>query len=336
MKKTLFSLVALLLPLTMSAQLISVETGTGRTETKKEKKDKKTHEPQTPVKPLTPETPVTPITPETPATPVTSETHETSETPLTLQMLKDLETEMAERLPEESSRKLKATIGADIVSHYYWRGQDLAGFSLQPTASLSWRGLSLTAEGSAGLQQDDYHEMDLTLGYKLGPVNIGVTDMWCSGLDAEDRYLYYDTHNGAHKFEGNLGFSCKYFSLQGYCMFWGNDFKIDSERRAYSTYIELTVPFRLGGVDFEAKAGGTPMESGGWWETATRQTILGEREVNIKTYEYADGPACCLASLRATKELRFKDLSLPVFAEINANPYLSKATMIFGITINPF
>ena len=335
MKKTLFSLVALLLPLTMSAQLISVETGTGRTETKKEKKDKKTHEPQTPVKPLTPETPVTPITPETPATPVTSETYETSETPLTLQMLKDLETEMAERLPEESSRKLKATVSADIVSHYYWRGQDLAGFSLQPTASLSWRGLSLKICSSNELEKNGYTDIDLTLGYKLGPFNIGVTDYWSSGMDAEDRYFYYGK-DGGHYLDGNIGFTCKYFSLQGYCCFWGNDFKITDNSQAYSTYIELSVPFRLSGLDFLVTAGGTPMESGGWWETATRQTILGERDVNIKTYQYADGPACCLASLRCTKNLQFKDLSLPVFAEFTANPYLSKAAFIFGVTIAPF
>jgi len=41
MKKTLMALVALLLPLSLSAQLISVQQGTGRVETKKESKKNK-------------------------------------------------------------------------------------------------------------------------------------------------------------------------------------------------------------------------------------------------------------------------------------------------------
>lgn len=270
MKKTILGLMALLLPLTINAQLISVEPGTGRTETKKE------------------------------------------------------------------AHCVEATVEADIVSRYIWRGQDLAGFSIQPRASVSWRGLSLTAEGSASLQQDDYRELDLTLAYQLGPVNIGVSDYWCSGIDFENRYLYYDAENGPHKFEANLGFTCKYFSLQGYCMFWGNDFKIDSDKRAYSTYIELGIPFRLGDLDWQLTVGGTPMESAGGWEVMERETALGTRDVNTRVYEYADGPACCLASLRCTKDLNFGKLSMPVFAELNTNPYLSKATFILGLSIKPW
>lgn len=240
-----------------------------------------------------------------------------------------------------AQKEVEASIKATAVSHYIWRGQDLCGFSIQPEASVAWRGLSLTAEGSAGPQTDAYQEIDLTLGYKLGPFNIGVSDYWCTGIDPENRYLYYDTKNGAHKFEGNLGFTCKYFSLQGYCMFWGNDYKIqyhsyDPLERAYSTYIELTVPFKLADLKFEAKVGGTPMESGGTWEVLSRQTELGVRDVNTRVYEYAEGPACCLASLRCTKKLEFGEMRVPIFAEVCANPYLSKAYMILGVSFEPW
>ena len=284
MKKTLLGLMTLLLPLTINAQLISVQPGTGRTETKKE----------------------------------------------------------AKKESKKESKKVEASVEADIVSHYIWRGQDLAGFSIQPSASVSWRGLSLTAEGSASLDKDDYQEIDLTLGYQLGPVNIGVSDYWCTGIDSENRYLYYDKLNGGHKFEGNLGFSCKYFSLQGYCMFWGNDWKIqknsgDALKRGYSTYIELGVPFRLGNLDWQLTVGGTPMESGGTWEVIEREhPEYGLRETTTRVYEYAEGPACCLASLRCTKSLDLGKLSIPVFAEINTNPYLSKGTFLFGLSIKPW
>lgn len=234
---------------------------------------------------------------------------------------------------QTTSNAVETTVGADIVSHYIWRGQDLAGFSIQPSASVGWKGLSLTAAGSASLDRDDYQEIDLTLGYKLGHFNIGVSDYWCTGIDTENRYMYYDVNYGAHKFEGNLGFTCKYFSLQGYCIFWGNDFKLDGSR-AYSTYIELGVPFKFGSLDWLVTAGMTPMESAGQWEEQTRMTELGEHEVNVRVWDYAEGPACCHAAIRCTKELNLGSMRMPVFAEMNMNPYLSKANLIFGVSIN--
>ena len=49
-------------------------------------------------------------------------------------------------------------------------------------------------------------------------------------------------------------------------MFWGNDHKINGDR-AYSTYVELSVPFRAGGLDWDVRAGITPMESAGYTTT---------------------------------------------------------------------
>ena len=46
---------------------------------------------------------------------------------------------------------LETTIGTDVVSQYVWRGQDLGGVSVQPTLGLAYKGLSLSAWGSAGL-----------------------------------------------------------------------------------------------------------------------------------------------------------------------------------------
>lgn len=49
--------------------------------------------------------------------------------------------------------KVKASVGADIVSGYIWRGQDLGGVSLQPNASIAYKGLSLEAWGSVGIER---------------------------------------------------------------------------------------------------------------------------------------------------------------------------------------
>lgn len=293
MKKTLLGLIALLLPLTASAQLVSVQPGTGRVATTKTKKAKEPKQPKQP--------------------------------------------KQAKEIGEyrQSNDSITADFSASLVSQYLWRGQELSGLSFQPSASVSWRGLSLIAEGSTSLDKGSYRDLDLTLRYRLGPVNIGVTDYWSSGIDIEDRYLYYDAHKGGHIFEGNLGYTCRYFTLQGYCMFGGNDFKLNGDR-AYSTYIELGVPFRLGNLDWQLTVGGTPMESAGEWETVTRETIYGESDIDTRVYEYAEGAACCLASLRCTKEFHLGDIRLPVFAELNANPYLSKGYFIMGVSIKPW
>ena len=62
--------------------------------------------------------------------------------------------------------KLELTVAADFVSQYYWRGQDLGDFSLQPTLGVAWKGLSLTAWGSVGISDfSDTKEFDLTAAY---------------------------------------------------------------------------------------------------------------------------------------------------------------------------
>ena len=41
--------------------------------------------------------------------------------------------------------KVEADIGADLVSGYIWRGQDLGNVSIQPSASVSYKGFSFRA-----------------------------------------------------------------------------------------------------------------------------------------------------------------------------------------------
>lgn len=50
--------------------------------------------------------------------------------------------------------KVEASVGADLVSGYIWRGQDLGGVSIQPSLGISYKGLSLGAWGSVGLESN--------------------------------------------------------------------------------------------------------------------------------------------------------------------------------------
>ena len=106
-----------------------------------------------------------------------------------------------------AQEEIETTISADVVSHYYWRGQDLGGASLQPTLGIGYKGLSLTAWGSTGLvNPDDTRELDLTLSYTVGGFNIGITDYWFDAMDGGDpdgRYFRYNAHSTNHVFEAN-------------------------------------------------------------------------------------------------------------------------------------
>jgi len=230
--------------------------------------------------------------------------------------------------------KPKAYLNADIVSHYMWRGTDMAGVSIQPEIQVGWKGLFINAMSSVGIEKDDLKEIDLTLGYERWGFNIGVTDYWTSGIEENDLFFKYEKR-GAHQLEANLGYTCKYGSLQAYTIFWGNDYKINGDQ-AYSTYLELSVPFKLGGLDWSLGVGGTVFESAGTKESQTEKTSEGTITRSQYYYMYAEGPACVMASLRATKDIEVGNVSLPVFVEFHANPYLQTTHLLFGLTIRPF
>ena len=213
--------------------------------------------------------------------------------------------------------KVETTISGDIVSSYIWRGQDLGNVSLQPTLGISYKGLSLSAWGSVGLtDSNDTKEFDLTLSYTLGGLNIGITDYWFNaGLDPDNRYFKYDAHSTNHLFEANIGYDFGLLALQWYTNFAGNDGSNKDGKRAYSSYVEAIVPFSLAGIAWTATAGAVP------WATTSYGTT---------------GFAVTNLALRATKDIKITDtFSVPLFAEVAANPCSQKAYLVLGFTLQP-
>ena len=227
-----------------------------------------------------------------------------------------------------------ASVSGSLVSRYMWRGTDMAGPSIQPSLTLGWKGLSLDVSGNIPFDKEDVRDIDVTLGYSLYGFNIGVIDYWTADVDPKNRYFYYGGEAECpHQLEANLGYTCKYGSLQAYTMVYGNDYKIDGDR-AYSTYIELSVPFRLGGLDWDVRAGVTPFESAGSTYDETVITESGKtKTVTRGDWMYGESFTCNMASIRATKNLEFKHFNVPVFVELHTNPYLQRANLVFGVTI---
>lgn len=239
-------------------------------------------------------------------------------------------------MPVSAQDKVTATASADLVTRYMWRGIDMAGVSIQPELNLAWQGLSLDIEGSNPLEKDGgVQDLNVTLGYSLYGFNIGVTDYWTADIDPRNRYFYYGGETECpHQLEANIGYTCKYGSLQAYTMVYGNDYKIDGSR-AYSTYIELSVPFKLGGLDWDVRAGVTPFESAGTTYEEVVTTATGKRVTYTRgDWMYGESFTCNLASVRATKEFEFRKFKLPVYVELHTNPYLQRANLVFGIAIS--
>lgn len=211
--------------------------------------------------------------------------------------------------------KVEATIQADVVSQYLWRGQELGQVSLQPSLGLSYKGLSLTAWGSVGLSEPgDTKELDLTLAYSVGGFNIGVTDYWFNSPN--ERYFCYGAHSTSHVFEANVGYDFGPVGVQWYTNFAGNDGVGNGGSRAYSSYVEVSAPFRLAGCDWSAAVGAVPYAT--------------------DFYSSADGFAVTNVSLKASKDISVTErFAIPLFAGLAVNPSTEKTYLYCGFTLRP-
>lgn len=214
-------------------------------------------------------------------------------------------------MPLAAQDKVEASVGADLVSGYIWRGQDLGNVSVQPSLSLAYKGFSLSAWGSVGFEKSDTKELDLTLGYGIGGFSVSVTDYWFNGGPG---YFHYGAHDTNHTFEAQVGYDFGVLAVNWYTNFAGNvGYKADGDR-AYASYFSVSAPFRLGGLDWEASVGATP------WEN-----------------DFYNGGkssfAVCNVDIKATKELKITDSwTLPIFAQVIWNPATEGAYFVAGLS----
>ena len=213
--------------------------------------------------------------------------------------------------------KVEGSVSADVVSRYVWRGQALGDAAVQPSASLSYKGLSLSAWGSYGFfNTEDTKEFDLTLSYTVGGFNVGVTDYWFSYYGADNKYFEYRAHDTSHVWEANVGYDFGPLAIQWYTNIAGADGINKSGKRAYSSYVQLSAPFTLATCDWTATIGAVPYAT--------------------SFYSDVNGFAVTNVALRATKAIPVcKKWSLPLFMEGSCNPSTKKGYLVVGFTVAP-
>ena len=203
------------------------------------------------------------------------------------------------------------SLGADIVSSYVWRGAYQTSAAVQPAMGISVSGFSLSAWGSVPVL-GEAKEVDFTAAYEIAGLSLAVTDYWWAGEGAF-KYFRYDNKKTEHVFEATIGYSLPIekfpLSITWNTMFAGGDYLGDGNR-AYSSYAELSFPFKVKTVDLGLSLGLNPWES-----------------------NYAEDFSVIHIGLKATKELKITDrFSIPVYGEVITNPRSEDIFFVFGIS----
>ena len=184
---------------------------------------------------------------------------------------------------EEKESNFSFEVGADVVSNYLWRGQNLGGLSIQPSVTLGWKGIYISGWGNIGADNWKFNylnpELDVTIGYDNYGLKLDLThlyyfygDKYFKGLgDANNEYSEstMEVHAGIDVGEWA---SIVPLTVDWYTTVLGYDPVLDENgnvvlnengnaKRAYSTYIELgydiTLPLE---IVLGIKVGFTPLE----------------------------------------------------------------------------
>ena len=220
---------------------------------------------------------------------------------------------------------LSVSIGADLVSSYLWRGQNLGGISIQPSVTVDWKGLYLSGWANIGADnwtfEDLNPELDITIGYDNYGVQADLTHLYYFGGDpffpkgGFGKELHYDSVSTS--MEAHVGFHLGDLvekvplSIDWYTTIYGADCYQDSVgnwKRAWSTYIEVGYAFELPlGIMLNTSVGFTP------W--------IGLYSGYEEVWKNAKTVAINNIHIRAERDFEFKGISFGAWAECMLNCY---------------
>lgn len=203
---------------------------------------------------------------------------------------------------------------ADFVSDYIWRGADQnSGFSVQPSLTLGYAGLSFNVWGSQTLSrwnaESPAKEFDINLSYALNNFSITVSDYWWSGVNQP-----YGHYKDSHFFEGTLAYCFGEsfpLTLSWSTMFAGAD-KNDEGKLQGSTYINASYPISLpADITLTSAIGFTPWK--GYYHNKAAFTDI---------------------SIKANKDIKVTDkFSIPVFVQSIVAPVYDRTYLIVGFSL---
>jgi len=223
----------------------------------------------------------------------------------------------------ESRLGISLEVGADVVSSYLWRGQNLGGISIQPSVTFDWRGLYVSGWANIGADnwtfENLYPEMDITIGYDNYGIQVDLTHLYYFAGDAYfpkggfkaqefESSSTMEAHAGFHL--GDLVEKVP-LSIDWYTTIYGADCYLNDAgewQRAWSTYIEVGYAFNLPlGIVLDTRVGITP-----WRGLYTNYEEVWK---NAKTVAINN------IHLRVQRDFEIKGLSIGAWAECMLNCY---------------
>ena len=221
---------------------------------------------------------------------------------------------------------LSLEVGADVVSSYLWRGQNLGGISIQPSVTLNWRGLYASGWASIGADNWTFEELspelDITIGYDNYGVQLDLTHLYYfdeeayfpkggfqPNLSPDSASSSMEAHVGFHL--GDLVEKVP-LSLDLYTTIYGGDCYFNETtgewQRAWSTYVQVGYAFELPlGIMLNTNVGFTPWR--GYYSNYE------EVWTNAKTVAINN------IHLRAERYFELKSVELGVWGECMLNCY---------------
>lgn len=211
-----------------------------------------------------------------------------------------------------ASDKVTMKLDADFVSAYIWRGLELAKFSVQPSLTLGYKGFSLKGWGSVGTKSSDIQEFDFGLSYQNERWSAGITDYYSKGNHG---FFHFKAHHTNHVLGADVSYNFGIFSLAWFTNIAGNDGVDNNGNRAYSSYLSLSVPFRIAGLKCESSIGATPWATNYYNNGANGFEVTDITLVVHKIVKISD------------------DYFLPVYGKLMVNPSTEDQFFAFGIKI---
>lgn len=218
---------------------------------------------------------------------------------------------------------LSVEVGADVVSSYLWRGQNLGGLAIQPSITLDWKGLYVSGWGNIGAYNWTFEnlnpELDITIGYDNYGLQLDLTHLYYFGGESYfpkggfkaqeiESSSTMEAHAGFHL--GDLVESVP-LAIDWYTTIYGADCYLNEAgewQRAWSTYIQVGYTFNLPlGVDLTTNVGFTPWRG--------MYSNYDEVWKNAKTVAINN------LHLRAERYFELKGIELGVWGECMLNCY---------------
>ena len=234
-----------------------------------------------------------------------------------------------ETFAEKKDSGFTYEVGADIVTAYLWRGQNLGGLSIQPSVTLGWKGLYLGTWANIGVDNWKFQklnpELDITIGYDNYGVQLDLTHLYYFYGDQYFKGLGDANNEGATTMELHAGINIGEWvekvplSIDWYTTVLGYDPILDADgnpvlnengnaKRAYSTYIQVGYDIHLPlDIILGVKVGFTPWK--GMYSDYEAVWTNGQT-VGITNLQ-----------LRAEREFELKGICLNVWGEAMFNCY---------------